>query len=173
MSARTTRSGSRTARRPSKSPPRNAARKASTTSRCRTRSGSGAAAAPPRTRRRARLASCRAASAERPTIGAISSNGIANMSWSTKARRSAGVNRSRTTSSASPTESASSASCSGLLSRVPVATGSGASGVNGSSRRDVRDRSMSRHTRATTVVSHPPRLSMPVVPARLSRSHAS
>ena len=43
-----------------------------------------------------------------------------------------------TTSSASPTESARSASCSGLLPRVPVATGSGASGVNGSSRRALK-----------------------------------
>jgi hypothetical protein len=53
-------------------------------------------------------------------IGAISSNGTANMSCSTKARRSAGVSRSSTTSSASPTESARSASCSGLLPRVLV-----------------------------------------------------
>jgi hypothetical protein len=60
-----------------------------------------------------------------------------------------------------------------MLPRTPVAAGSGASGVNGSSRRDWRDRSMSRHTRATTVVSHPPRLLMPAVSARLSRSHAS
>jgi hypothetical protein len=45
ISARTTRSGSRTASRPSKSAPRSAAMKASTTSRCRTRSGSGAAVA--------------------------------------------------------------------------------------------------------------------------------
>ena len=55
----------------------------------------------------------------------------------------------------------------------PVATGSRASGMIGSSRRDWRDRSMSRHTRETTVVSHPPRLSMSVASARLSRSHAS
>ena len=46
---------------PSKSPSREAARNASTTSRCRARSASGAASAP-WTRRRARLASCRAAS---------------------------------------------------------------------------------------------------------------
>ena len=39
----------------------------------------------PRTRRRARLASCRAAAEVRPTIGAISSNGTANMSCSTNA----------------------------------------------------------------------------------------
>jgi hypothetical protein len=32
---------------------------------------------------------------------------------------------------------------------------------------------MSRHTRATTVVSHPPRFSTPLVPTRLSRSQDS
>ena len=47
----------------------------------------------PWTRRRARLASCRAASGERSTIGAISSKGTANMSCSTNASRSAGVER--------------------------------------------------------------------------------
>ena len=78
------------------------------------RSASGTACSP-RTRRRARLASCRAASGERSTIGAISSNGTANMSCSTNASRSAGVSVSSTTSSASPTESASSASCSGSV----------------------------------------------------------
>jgi hypothetical protein len=43
----------------------------------------------------------------------------------------------------------------------------------GSSRRDLRDWSMFRHTRATTVVSHPPRLSTALVSVRLSRSQAS
>ena len=57
----------------------------------------------PWTRRRARLASILVASAERPTIGAISANGTANMSWSTKASRSAGASSSSTTSMASPT----------------------------------------------------------------------
>ena len=76
--------------------------------------GIGAGAAPC-TRRRARLASCRAAVGERPTIGAISSKGTANMSCSTKASRSAGASVSSTTSSARPTESASSASCSGSV----------------------------------------------------------
>ena len=32
---------------------------------------------------------------------------------------------------------------------------------------------MFRHTRATTVVSHPPKLSMPPAPERLRRSQAS
>lgn len=44
---------------------------------------------------------------------------------------------------------------------------------SGSSRRDVRERNMFRHTRATTVVNHPPRLSTPLASARPSRSQAS
>jgi len=71
--------------------------------------------AEPRIRRRARLASCRAAAGVLPTIGAISSKGIANVSWRTKASRSAGESVSRTTISARPTESARTASCSGSL----------------------------------------------------------
>jgi hypothetical protein len=43
----------------------------------------------------------------------------------------------------------------------------------GSSRRDLRERSMSRHTRATTLVSHPARFSTPAVSERLSRNQAS
>ena len=43
------------------------------------------------------------------TIGAISSNGTANMSCSTNASRSTGVSVSSTTSNAGPTESASTA----------------------------------------------------------------
>jgi len=57
-----------------------------------------------------------AALTERPTIGAISSKCMPNISCSTNARRSAGSNVSRTTSNARPTESASTASCSGLIS---------------------------------------------------------
>ena len=87
---------------------------ASTTSRCRVSRSSRTAGAP-RTRRRARLASCRAAAGVRPTIAAISSNGKSNMSCSTKASRSAGSSVSSTTSSASPTESASCASSSGFV----------------------------------------------------------
>ena len=56
------------------------------------RSASGGGSAP-RTRRRARLASWRAASGVRSTIGAISSNGTANMSCSTNASRSGGRQR--------------------------------------------------------------------------------
>ena len=91
-----------------------AARNASTTSRWRREVGVGTRVAPC-TRRRARLASCRAAAGVRPTIGAISSKGTANMSCSTNASRSAGASVSSTTSSARPTESASSASCSGSI----------------------------------------------------------
>ena len=91
-SARRTTSRSSIATRRSKSPSRAAAMNASTTSRCAARSGSGLGAEP-RTRRRARLASCRAASGVRSISGAISSNGIANMSWSTNASRSGGRQR--------------------------------------------------------------------------------
>ena len=93
------------------------------------------------------------------------------MSWSTKASRSAGVSVSSTTRRARPTESASSVSCSGSIAATPLTSGSGTCTSNGSSRREVRERSMFRHTRATTVVSHPPRFSMLSLSARLSRSH--
>ena len=52
-------------------------------------------------------------------------------------------------------------------------TGSGTCGPIGSSRRDLRERSMSRQTRATTVVSQPPRFSTALVSERLSRSQVS
>jgi AhpD family alkylhydroperoxidase len=60
------------------------------------------------------LACRRAASGERSVIAAISSKGTANMSCRTKATRSAGASVS-STSSASPTESAISASYSGSV----------------------------------------------------------
>jgi len=63
----------------------------------------------PCTRRRARLASCRAAIGERPTMRAISSNGTSKRSWSTKATRSVGASRSSTTRSAIPTPAAQTA----------------------------------------------------------------
>ena len=72
--------------------------------------------------RRARLASWRAATGVRPTIGAISSNETANMSCNTKASRSAGARVSSTTNRARPTESASKTSSSGEV----AVTGSGA-----------------------------------------------
>jgi hypothetical protein len=74
----------------------------------------------PRTRRRARLASRRAVSAEVPTIGAISSYGTANMSCSKKASRSAGVSVSNATNSARPTDSAWTASSSVIGSTLSV-----------------------------------------------------
>jgi hypothetical protein len=43
----------------------------------------------------------------------------------------------------------------------------------GYSRRDLRDRSMSRQILATTVVSQPPRFSTALASVRLSRSQAS
>ena len=163
-------SGSSTATSASKSPPRSAARKASRRragARDRRRHGGGAPHAAaraagelPRRRRRA------------PDDRRDLVEGHANMSCSTNASRSAGSSVSSTTSSARPTESASSASCSGSMPAL-LAIGSGTSSSSGSSRRALRERSMSRHTRATTVVSQPPRLSTPLVSARLSRSQAS
>jgi hypothetical protein len=109
----------------------------------------------------------------RSTIGAISSNGTPNMSCRTKARRSAGERVSRTTSRAIPTESANSAWWAGSLSSPVLRIGSGSDVPTSSSRRDRRTRSMSRHTRATTVVSQPPRLATASASERLRRSHAS
>ena len=68
------------------SPKRSAARNFSTRECCWASSSSGRVETP-RTRRRARLASCRAASGERPVIRAISSNGKSKRSCSTKAIR--------------------------------------------------------------------------------------
>ena len=100
----------------------------------------------PCTRRRARLASCRAAVGVRPTIGAISSKGTANMSCSTNASRSAGASVSRTTSRARPTESASIASCSGSVPASRLAIGSGMR---------VQGFLVSRLARAQHVEAHP------------------
>ncbi len=60
---------------------------------------------------------------------------------------------------------------SAIRTRSTVRSGTCAS--SGSSRRDVRERSMSRQTRPTTVVSHPPRFSTLLVSARLRRSQDS
>ena len=110
-------------------------------------------------------------------MGAISSKGTPNMSCSTNACRSEGVSVSSTTSSARPTESASSASCSGSSLSARLTIGSGTRTPEGSSRdtscRALRERSMSRHTLATTVVSHPSRFSTPLVSERLRRSQVS
>ena len=106
-------------------------------------------------------------------MGAISSKGMANRSCSTNASRSAGASVSSTTRSARPTESACSASCSGSIPSARLAIVSVTSAASASSRRDFRERNMSRHTRATTVVSHPPRFSTALVSARLNRSQAS
>ena len=57
------------------------------------------------------------------------------------------------------------------VAREPVAQPPG--GTIGSSRREVRERSMFSDTLATIVVSQPPRFSTPPVPERLSRSQVS
>jgi hypothetical protein len=62
---------------------------------------------------------------DRPTMGAISTKGRANMSCNTNTNRSAGPSVSRTTSSARPIESATSASCLGSSLLLIVTTGSG------------------------------------------------
>ena len=122
---RTTTSGSRASSSASKSPSRAAVRKASAIARCRVRSVPRSGATP-WTRRRARLASWRAAAAgERPTMAAMSPNGTANMSCKTNASRSAGASVCRITSSAGPMESPSSASVSGSMPSASLAVGSG------------------------------------------------
>jgi transposase len=110
-----------------------------------------------RTRQQARLASWQAASGERSTIGAISSKGTAKMSWSANASRSVGLGISSTTSSARPTESASSASCSGSVPSARSTIGSSTCMPSGCSRRESRERSMFSEMRATRVVSYAPR----------------
>ena len=118
-------------------------------------SGTGAPCDP----RRARLASCRAAAGVRSDDRGDVLEGHARTCRAARTPVApAGARVSSTTSSASPTESASTASCSGsAASRVTI--GSGTATSSGIFRRDLRDRSMSRHTRATTVVSQPPRFS--------------
>ena len=76
---------------------------------------------------------------------------------------------SSTTCSASPTESASSASSSGVVPSARLMTGSGTCTPMGSSRR-CAERSTFRHTRATIVVSQPPRFSTPLASDRLRRN---
>ena len=94
-----------------------------------------------------------------------------------RAGRTPGVRRASACrarpSSATPTESASTASPSGSAPSPRMTLGSVTCAPIGSSRRDFRERSMSRHTRETTVVNQPPRFSMVAVSVRLRRSHAS
>ena len=120
--------------------------------------GSGCA---PWTRRRARLASWRAASGVRSMISAISSNGTANMSWRTKASRSAGVKRLEHDQQREPDRVGEER----FLLRVGVPSRAddrlGHPGARPSPRAaSARARSRSRQTRPTTVVSQPPRLSI-------------
>ena len=168
-----TTSPSSTASRPSKSPSRAAARNASTSRRWRTRSVVVFGVFP-RTRCRARAASCAAVFSDRPTIGAISENGRSNMSCSTKARRSAGDRVCRMTSRATPTESASTASCSGSTGSTGCAAETWLkASSSGCSGRALRARNMSRQILATTVVNQARRLPTSPGSARSIRSHAS
>jgi len=63
--------------------------------------------------------------------------------------------------------------CSGSVVSVPRAMGCDTRASSDSSRRDVRERNMSRQTRTTTVVSRAPRLSILSGSERLTRSQAS
>jgi hypothetical protein len=148
-----TTSGSSTAKSPSKSPTRAAARKASTAFLCCVRSTSGIGP-DPLTFRRARLASCLAATGEHPTMEAISSNGTANMSCSTNPSRSWGAKVSND-KKGQPNRVGYQCFLFGIRSSRPRIKSVKCSSRN-SSPRDLRDRSMSRHTRPMTVVSHPP-----------------
>lgn len=108
----------------------------------------------------------------------MSSKGTSNMSWRTKASRSSGERVSKTIMSAMPTESAIRTSRSGSTRAAAVTTGSGSRTApscsgSGSSRREVRERSMSRHVRPTTVVSQAPRFFTSLTSVRLSLNHAS
>jgi len=61
-----------------------------------------------------------------------------------------------------------------LLGSIPSpGFGPGTCSSRGCSRRDLRECSMFRHTRATTVVSQPPMFSTPLASERVSRSQAS
>ena len=95
------------------------------------------------------------------------------MSCKTNASRSAGARVSSTTSSASPPESASSAGCSGSKPSAELTIGSGTWVAIGSSRRDLRARSMFSETRAMIVVSQARRFSTAWLSERLRRSHVS
>ncbi len=101
----------------------------------------------PRTRRRARLASCRAAVGERPTMGAISSNGRSNMSCSTK--RDPLGRRQRLEHDEQRRDRPSRRARPRARDR-PRARGrrrAAARTSSGSSRRDLRERRVSRQTR--------------------------
>src|SRR5262249_14664251 len=126
---------------------------------------------PPLTRGRAALASWRAAASDRPTIRAISSKGRSNKSCSTKATRSTGIKVLKTIRRAEPTESASRASSAGLAWRG--FSGASRCSSSDSSFLDLRDRSMSRQTLATTVVSQPLRFSTLLTSERVRRNQAS
>ena len=126
-----------------------------------------------RTRRRARLASWRVASGERSTIGAISSNGTANMSCSTNASRSAGAERLEHHQQREPDRVGQQRLVLGVGPVGAVDDRLGHARAERLLRRVSRERSMFRETRPTTVVSQPPRFSTVAASVRFSRSHAS
>ena len=105
---------------------------------------------------------------------AISSNGTANMSCSTNASRSAGVERLQHHQQREPDRVGEHR----LLLRVGRLAarrrpGRARARSSGPRAATARERSMSRHTRATTVVSQPPRFSTSSRPSARAGSHAS
>lgn len=142
-----------------------ASRKARTTSSCWW--GETRARLPRRTWRRADVANCLVAAAERPTTPAISSNGTPNTSCSTNVTRSAGVMASRTVSSAMLTASSRVTRSSGSAAELPefsgafavsakrsAGTGSGSHCPTYISRRARAEPSKSSEMRLATRISH-------------------
>ena len=134
-----------------------------------------APAAPPWTRRRARLASWRAAAGDAADDrrDLVERHGEHVVQHEREPLGRGRACRARRAAPARPSRRAA-PRARGRCRRVAARRSARARRASsGSSRRDLRERSMSRHTRATTVVSQPPRFSTPLVSARLSRSHAS
>ncbi|CAL9646338.1 hypothetical protein SUDANB130_06473 [Streptomyces sp. enrichment culture] len=164
-STRSSTSGDNTRSRPSMSPPAVAPRNARTTSSCWWEET--CARLPRRTWRRADVASCLVAAAERPTTPAISSNGTPNTSCSTNVTRSAGVMASRTVSNAMLTASSRVTRSSGSAARWlefsgatavsakrSAGTGSGSHCPTYVSRRARAEPSRSSEMRLATRISH-------------------
>ena len=137
---RTTTSGSSTARRPSRSPARAAARKASTTSRWLSSRLGGRACAPHPPAGAAR--ELPGGLGERRRSGAISSNGTANMSCSTNASARQGQ-RLEHDEQREPDRVGQQRLVLGIGAVGGLTIGSGTWAPIGSSRRDLRERSMS------------------------------
>ncbi len=147
----TSTSAARSSRSSSTSPTVTASKKRAARS-SRSRRSTSKRGRPSCTRRRAREASCRQVVSDLPTTSAISLNGNANTSCSTKTARCSGLSRSSSSRAAIDNESASSAACSGSRYAVDsssVRSGSGSHWPTYDSRRTRADRSTSMETRVT------------------------